>query len=72
MSRVPRDGAGMMTRPYSAAPRCPRCGGRAVLTEGQADRLAAATSDRLEPFVCLDGEGWHVWSPDFERAAPRT
>lgn len=62
-----RDGAGMTDLPYSTAARCPRCDGRAVLTENQADRLALASGWRLEPFVCDGGNGWHVWNPSFER-----
>lgn len=52
---------------YSTAERCPTCDGRAVLTEVQADRFATVTRGRLEAFVCLEGFGWHVWNPDFER-----
>ncbi|MDQ3152860.1 MAG: hypothetical protein M3R63_14490 [Actinomycetota bacterium] len=52
---------------YSIAERCLTCDRRAILTEAQADLLTAVTSDRLEAFVCLDGLGWHVWNPDFER-----
>lgn len=52
---------------YSTADRCPTCDHRAVLTEAQADRMAAVSGGRLEAFMCLDGHGWHVWNPDFER-----
>lgn len=58
----------MTNLPYSDAKRCPTCGGRALLTEPQADRMATASAGRLEAFVCIDGLGWHVWNPDFERA----
>lgn len=57
---------------YTNAERCPSCDERAVLTESQADRMAAASGGRLEAFVCLDGRGWHVWNPDFERPWDRT
>ncbi|MDQ3154302.1 MAG: hypothetical protein M3R63_22150 [Actinomycetota bacterium] len=62
-----RNGARMTAAlTYSTAERCPTCDGRAILTEAQADRLAAATSGRLEAFICLEGLGWHVWHPAFE------
>lgn len=63
----------MVDLPYSRAQRCPCCGERAVLTEAEADRLAAASGRRLEPFQCIaDDQTWHVWNPDFERPWTRS
>jgi hypothetical protein len=52
--------------PYSVAPRCKPCSGRALLREPDADLLAAASAGRLEVFTCPESDGWHVWAPVIE------
>lgn len=57
--------------PYSTAPRCLSCGGRALLTEVMAERLVNSGRGRLEAFICPESNSWHVWSPDAERPRAR-
>ncbi|HEX3785343.1 MAG TPA: hypothetical protein VHX38_37305 [Pseudonocardiaceae bacterium] len=56
---------------YSGAPRCPKCGGRASLSEQAASRLVDAGLGQLALFHCPESAGWHVWAPNAERPHPR-
>ncbi|HET9255824.1 MAG TPA: hypothetical protein VFO16_11550 [Pseudonocardiaceae bacterium] len=56
----------MVDARYSTAPRCPRCDHRAILTFAVANRLVAASGNRLESFRCRNGRSWHVRHPDVE------
>jgi hypothetical protein len=48
---------------YSQAPRCSRCGGRALLVKEAAQALVDESLGRLTAVRCPVEDGWHVSAP---------